>query len=534
MNIFISQKNFRVGDIDYNLELIIQDLKSLNKKTDVYLTPELALTGYPAEDLLNFPFFIISINKAIIALCKQSSNLNGCLIAVGAPTIENDKLYNSILLIQDGKVLGFYNKGILINKEVFDEKRFFTCGTESKVIDLKSSKIGFLICEDVWHDDPVEDAVQKGAQILLVANASPYFKEKLSLRHRRVNYLTKRFGISLVYVNLVGGQDELVFDGASFVSARGKIIYQLPQFEEYSAYFNLSLLNSKPIIFKNISINEQLIQCLILGTRDYINKNKFKNVVIGLSGGIDSALVTYIACLAIGPQNVTAVMMPSVYTSKLSVELSRKLIKNLTIKKYHEIPIDSLCNEYSVLLTPYFKNKKIDTTEENIQSRVRGNLLMAFANKFNSLVLTTGNKSETAVGYSTIYGDMAGGFSVIKDLLKTEVYSICRFINKNKEVIPKKIITRKPSAELRFNQIDQDSLPPYKVLDRIIALHLEKSLGSQSISKMLGIQIKDVKKILNLIKINEFKRRQSAPGVKISKRAFGKDWRMPITNGYKF
>jgi NAD+ synthase (glutamine-hydrolysing) len=434
-------------------------------------------------------------------------------------------------------VIASYAKQKLPNHEVFDEVRYFEPGNDACVIDIDGTKVGILICEDAWHSGPAAQAKHAGAELLIVSNASPFHLEKQDLRQQMIKSIVLETGLPLVYLNAVGGQDELVFDGASFaLNKLGELVMSLPHFKECLSLIEFKQDHGLSDLVKNtispvISTEAQVYDALVLGVKDYLNKNNFPGAIIGLSGGVDSALVLAIAVDALGADKVRAVMMPSRYTADISWIDAKQMADNLGVQ-YDEINIAPMVDAFDASLTSEFEGLPIDATEENIQARVRGTLLMALSNKSGRIVLTTGNKSEMAVGYCTLYGDMAGGFAVIKDVAKTLVYRLCQYRNEIAAVIPERILTRAPSAELRPDQKDQDSLPEYEVLDAILALYMEQDESIQSIIDR-GFKAEDVEKVTRLIKINEYKRRQAPIGVRITQRAFGRDWRYPITNKFR-
>jgi NAD+ synthase/NAD+ synthase (glutamine-hydrolysing) len=420
----------------------------------------------------------------------------------------------------------------LPNYEVFDEMRYFEPGDRACVFEIKGVKLGVNICADVWGSGPAEAAAEAGAELLLVLNASPYHMYKQQQRHEVMRERTAHRDMAAVYCNLVGGQDELVFDGGSFaLHADGELAYQAPSFDERVDILEYSAgrIQSKQLASAS-AIEAEVYAALKLGVRDYLHKNGFPTAVIGLSGGVDSALTLCVAVDALGADRVRAVMMPSPYTAQMSLDDSRALVRALGVR-YDELAIEPAMQTFDAMLSPLFEGRAADTTEENLQARIRGTCLMALTNKLGGIVLTTGNKSEMAVGYATLYGDMAGGFAVIKDVFKTFVYRLCHYRNSVSQVIPDNIIVRPPSAELRPDQKDQDSLPPYEVLDAIIEAYMESNASPREIIDM-GYAEADVRRVVSLLKRNEYKRRQSPPGVRVTRRAFGKDWRYPITNRY--
>ncbi|QWD04387.1 NAD+ synthase [Polynucleobacter paneuropaeus] len=534
-SIALAQINPLLGDLEGNAELILLAAKEAYAKgAKVLLTPELSLTGYPPEDLLLRPAFIEACDHALQALTKSLAQFTGLTVVVGHPQKSTQGLQNSASVVRDGKVITRYAKQELPNHEVFDEVRYFTPGNQPCVFEVDGVRFGLILCEDAWHAGPAQQAHAAGAQILLVANASPYHLDKETLRIKVLRQHIALTHMPLIYLNSVGGQDELVFDGGSFaLNSQGELVMSMPQFETGLGFVKMNAAHDLELgqVTSSLSIEAQAYQALVLGVRDYVHKNHFPGVIIGLSGGVDSALVLAIAVDALGADQVRAVMMPSRYTAEISWIDARELAQNLGVR-YDEIPISESVDALEHALAPQFKGMKADATEENIQARVRGTLLMALSNKTGSLVLTTGNKSEMAVGYCTLYGDMAGGFAVIKDIAKTLVYRLCAYRNHIQAVIPERILTRAPSAELRPNQTDQDSLPSYEVLDGILERYMEQN---QSIAQIIaaGFDPESVEKVTRLIKLNEYKRRQAPPGVRVTTRAFGRDWRYPITSQFR-
>ena len=530
----LAQINPLLGDCTANAERIYQAAKKAHSQgVSLVLSPELSLTGYPPEDLLLRPAFILETQTILNHLCERLAAFKGLAVIVGHPSQSPDGLHNSASVLQDGKVIASYYKQVLPNHEVFDEKRYFVPGHQSCVFTHQGLKLGLLLCEDIWHAEPAARAKAAGAELLLVLNASPYHLQKDNTRLTLLKERARDTSLGLIYLNMVGGQDELVFDGGSCaLNSRGELVMAMPQFQE--AVGIVSIENREPLstaISPPLTLEAQVYSALVLGTRDYVHKNRFPGVIIGLSGGVDSALVLAIAVDALGANQVRAVMMPSPYTAEISWLDARELAKNLGVQ-YDEIPISQPVNALEDVLRDQFASFKPDATEENIQARVRGTLLMALSNKTGRLVLTTGNKSEMAVGYCTLYGDMAGGFAVIKDIAKTLVYKLCHYRNQIQQVIPERILTRAPSAELRPNQTDQDSLPPYELLDGILMRYMEQNQSSAEIVAA-GFPADAVNKVSRLIQLNEYKRRQAPPGVRITARAFGRDWRYPITSGAK-
>jgi NAD+ synthase (glutamine-hydrolysing) len=527
MKIAIAQFNATVGDITGNANKIIALANQATQQgANLIITPELSLCGYPPEDLLFRQDFIIANQKALNRIAQTTP---GITVLVGHPHYENNQLFNAASVLQNGKVVATYHKQILPNYSVFDEDRYFEADNKSLIVDLEGIKFGIMICADGWEPAPAKKAKEAGAEFLLSLNASPYHMDKLETRYEVLIERVKETGLPLIYANLVGGQDELVFDGASFVlDAQGKVTHQLPSFVEALNYVEIA--NKQPVatsIIPALSLQAMVYNALKLGLSDYVNKNEFPSVVLGLSGGIDSALTLAIAVDALGANRVKVLMMSSQYTASMSVDDAVAMAELVGVD-YSLIPIKSLFESFKDALSDEFTGKPEDTTEENLQARIRGMLLMALSNKFGSIVLTTGNKSETAVGYTTLYGDMAGGFALLKDVPKTLVYQLANYRNSLSTVIPERIITRAPSAELRDDQTDQDSLPPYEILDAIMQAYVEDDLSHADIIK-LGYREADVKRVTRLIDINEYKRRQAPIGVRITQRGFGKDRRYPIT-----
>ena len=533
--IALVQMNPMLGDLAGNAQLIHKAAGDAFKQgAKLVVTPELALTGYPPEDLLLRPAFIEAAKQELDLLMKELAQYSGLTVVVGHPRNTLAGLQNYASVLQNGKVIAGYAKQELPNHEVFDEVRYFIPGKEACVFECEGIRYGVILCEDAWHAGPAKQAHAAGAQVLLVPNASPYHLKKEALRIDVLREHIAQTKMPLIYVNAVGGQDELVFDGGSFaLNSQGDVVMAMPQFESGLGIVDINPTGQleKGLISPPQSVEAQAYQALVLGVRDYVTKNHFPGVIIGLSGGVDSALVLAIAVDALGADQVRAVMMASRYTADISWIDASELAKNLDVQ-YDEIPISGPVDALEASLADQFKGMKIDATEENIQARVRGTLLMALSNKTGHLVLTTGNKSEMAVGYCTLYGDMAGGFAVIKDIAKTLVYRLCDYRNSIKPVIPKRILTRAPSAELRPDQTDQDSLPSYEVLDAIVERYMEQN---QSIAQIIaaGFDPESVEKVTRLIKLNEYKRRQAPPGVRVTTRAFGRDWRYPITSQFR-
>lgn len=535
IRVVMAQLNLLVGDIPGNTGRIIDTaLKARDElNADLVLFPELALTGYPPEDLLLRPSLELRVQEALQRILAAVS---GVTLVLGYPRYREGALYNMAGVIRDGELLHEYAKQCLPNFQVFDEKRYFAAGDEAGLFEHKGIKIGLSICEDIWHTGPVEQLRAAGAELVLSLNASPFHIGKPAQRRDVLHQRAQQLGCPLVYLNLTGGQDELVFDGGSMLaSAQGDILFQGVHCEEalYSCSFDPATAVLKP---EQAGVAEPdsdalVYQVLVQGVRDYINKNGFRGVVLGLSGGIDSALTVAVAVDALGADRVEAVMMPFRYTSSMSLEDAEAEARALGIQ-YDVISIEPLYDSFMQQLAPQFEGLNPDTTEENLQARCRGVLLMAISNKKGYLVLTTGNKSEMAVGYSTLYGDMAGGFDVLKDIPKTLVYRLSRYRNTLSPVIPQRVIDRPPSAELAPDQTDQDSLPDYDVLDRILELYVERDYSAQAIIDE-GFAAEDVNRVLRLVDINEYKRRQAPIGPRVTQRGFGRDRRYPITSGWK-
>jgi NAD+ synthase (glutamine-hydrolysing) len=531
MKIGIAQINTTVGDINKNFDKIISNIaKARAEKADLVIFPELTLTGYPPRDLLIKKSFVKKNIEVLHQLVKHTENI---AIIVGFVDEKNGELYNAAAFINNKKIEKIYHKIHLPNYDVFDEKRYFTAGLVPCAFTFKDIKIGLTICEDIWIDDgPATTLSKNGAELIINISASPFHAGKEKIRLNVITKQAKENKVSIIYCNLIGGQDDLIFDGRSYViNSKGKLVQQSKSFEEELSYIRNIETKSEIEFIENQ--NKSIFNALVLGVKDYFRKNGFKNTVIGLSGGIDSALTAAIAVEALGKDNVRGVSMPSKFSSEGSISDSLDLAENLEIP-CDIIPIKNIYNSYLKTLKPQFTNTQFNVAEENIQARIRGNILMALSNKFGYLVLTTGNKSETSVGYSTLYGDMAGGLAVISDVLKTKVYELSRYINeaKGKEIIPVSTITKPPSAELREDQKDSDSLPEYAILDPILKAYVEDDLGKEAIIN-LGFKEALVTKIINLVDRNEYKRQQAALGLRITSRAFGQGRRMPITNRWK-
>ena len=535
LRIGLAQANVLVGDIAGNVERILSiAAQGRQQQLDLVVFPELAITGYPPEDLLLRPGFIADAEQALIELAHQVGDIH---LVIGHPIRVGDKIYNAASVLGEGKILHTYHKQVLPNYAVFDEKRYFTEGHESLVFTLKHAQIGITVCEDIWHRGPANRAVAAGAELVVNINASPFHRTKMQERERIVRERLQEIACPVLYLNVVGGQDELLFDGRSFVmDAQGSIAAQAAAFEEQLLVveFKKTAQGWVPICQQPLpaySEEELLYGAIVLGVKDYVRKNGFPGVLIGLSGGVDSALTLAIAVDALGADAVQAIMMPSQYTASMSLEDAAEEARLLGVT-YQVISIEPAFQAFLQLLRPAFGDVAADATEENIQARCRGILLMALSNKSGKMVLTTGNKSEMSVGYATLYGDMAGGFAPIKDLPKIWVYRLCRYRNALSKVIPERVLVRPPSAELAHNQLDQDSLPPYERLDILLEKSIELDQSQVEIVGA-GFDASEVSRVVGMIYRNEYKRRQSPPGVRLSKRAFGKDRRYPITSGYK-
>ena len=551
LQLSVAQLNFTVGDMPGNARKIIDAARTAYQRgVRLLITPELAICGYAAEDLFLRPSFIAACQQAVALVQTELAGLQGMHVVVGHPS-GDDKRTRSVAVQQrfnmasvfcEGRLIASYAKRELPNYQVFDERRYFIPGQDSCVFEVDGVKIGLLICEDAWFEQPAFDACEAGAQLLVVMNASPFHRGKSLEREDAMRVRALATGLPLVYAHLVGAQDEVVFEGRSFaLQSDGELAGRAPGFVEdafevscFKQFAKLTLSAEQAPMADDLS---DVWQALVLGVRDYIGKNRFPSVLLGLSGGIDSALVMAIAVDALGADRVRAVMMPSPYTAGISLTDAREMAQRMQVR-YDELSIVPMFNEFLQTLAPDFQGKPVDTAEENIQARIRGTLLMAMSNKHGSIVLTTGNKSEMATGYCTLYGDMAGGFAVIKDVSKTLVYQLANWRNLHDPFntcagpIPERIITRAPSAELREDQTDQDSLPAYDVLDAIVERYMEQDQSQQQIEEA-GYQKADVDQVIRLIRINEYKRRQAPIGVRITHRGFGKDWRYPITSLFR-
>lgn len=538
-SVALAQINPVVGDIPGNTERVLAGVEQARSAgACVVLFPELVLTGYPPEDLLLRPSLQQRIEQALARIAAVATDI---YVVVGYPIQRNDQLFNAAGVFFAGKQLAEYHKQCLPNYRVFDEKRYFSAGNAPCIFSVDGVSIALAICEDVWCVEPAIQAQQAGAQLLLVLNASPFHVDK---QYERENILLERVretALPIVYCNAVGGQDELVFDGGScVVSTTGEVVARAAFFQEEYLQIAVTVTDtSVQLLAEKIpsaipETDATIYQALVCGVRDYVNKNGFRGVVLGLSGGIDSALTLAIAVDALGAERVEAVMMPYHYTASISVEDAEAQARTLGVK-FSIIPIESAVQSFSAMLSDRFAIEAAsahDTTEQNLQARCRGVTLMALSNRNGSLVLTTGNKSEVAVGYCTLYGDMAGGFDVLKDVLKTRVYALCRYRNALSPVIPQRVIDRPPSAELAPNQTDQDNLPPYDVLDAILQRYVENDESAEKIIAA-GFAAADVQRVIRLVDLNEYKRRQAAIGPRVTQRGFGRDRRYPITNGWQ-
>ena len=558
IKVALAQINATVGDLAGNAQRIVNAARQAHAAgARLLVAPELALCGYPPEDLLLRPAFMQGCAQALAGIAAELVDCEGLQVLVGHPHQFGERgdvrtkstaqplRFNAASLLSGGRIIGTYCKRELPNYQVFDERRYFASGRDAGlaplVFTVGAVKIGVLICEDAWFDEPAHAAKAAGAQVLAVINASPFHLDKGGEREQRMAERVRLVGLPLLYSHLVGGQDEVVFDGASFaLDASGTVVMRAPSFAEALAFVEIDAKTVRGEVAPAPSQEEQLWSALVTGVRDYVGKNGFPGAIIGLSGGVDSAIVLALAVDALGADKVRTVMMPSPYTADISWLDAREMAARLGVR-YDEIAIAPMFDAFRTSLSGQFAGLPEDTTEENIQARIRGTLLMALSNKTGSIVLTTGNKSEMATGYCTLYGDMAGGFAVIKDVAKTLVYRLCDWKNRQPTrcadgtigpVIPERILTRAPSAELRPDQTDQDSLPPYDILDAILALYMEEDRSVEDIIAA-GFERATVERVTRLIRVNEYKRRQAPVGIRITHRAFGRDWRYPITSKFR-
>ena len=535
ISVGVIQANPIVGDIQGNLNLAISAIEDIASKEtpDIFLLTEMFITGYPPEDLILRDDLLDQSYEAIQKLTEIKPE---SFIVIGYPKKEGESIYNCAGVLRNHSIITEYKKQELPNYEVFDEKRYFVSGSSPGIFEVNGLRVALSVCEDIWHEKVVKQAQENGANLMLNINASPFHLRKIEDRKRLISSHAAKYELPIIYANQVGGQDELVFDGTSMaMDGNGKQVLQLDKFKSDSRIISFVenddvLITEDEMVIPEDNELEEVYQALVIGAKDYIEKNKFPGVIIGSSGGIDSALTAAIAADAIGPDKVRTYMMPFKFTSDMSVEDAQKLAENLGLQ-HSVIPIGDIYDSFNKGLEKEFKGKEKDITEENLQSRCRGVILMALSNKSGDLVLTTGNKSETAVGYSTLYGDTAGGFGVLKDVPKTMVYELSRYRNTISKVIPERIIERPPTAELAPDQKDTDSLPDYDILDKIIELYVEQDKSKEEIES-LGVGNDVIERVLRLIDISEYKRRQAPLGVKITSRGFGKDRRYPITNKF--
>lgn len=533
----LAQADMVVGDVAGNTARILDYAARARDdlRADLVVFPELSICGYPPEDLL----FHSGLRRRIVDSLETIRNsVRDIAVLVGYPEYEGDKIYNACIVCRNGRVLARYRKHMLPNYRVFDEERYFTAGKDPAVFSLNGIRIGLQICEDIWRSPPVAMSRAAGAEVIVAINGSPYELNSQETRERVARARVSEVRVPIVYLNAVGGQDELVFDGGSFaMDAEGEVTFRAPPFKEELLRLTLradpaGVTPEPSVVTPYLPMERSVYEALVTGTRDYVNKNDFPGVVMGLSGGIDSSLVLAIACDALGADRVHAVMMPFRYTSNMSQEDARAQAETLKVR-YDVVPIEPIFEATVKQLRRIFGENPGGVTEENIQARCRGMLLMAVSNRTGRMLLSTGNKSEMAVGYATLYGDMAGGFAPLKDCSKTLVYRLARYRNSLSPVIPERVLERPPSAELRPNQRDSDYLPPYEELDPILSAFIEEDLSVNEITQR-GFDRETVTRVLEMVKRNEYKRRQAAPGIRISGRAFGRDWRYPITSRYTF
>ncbi|MEC7119799.1 MAG: NAD+ synthase [Pseudomonadota bacterium] len=532
LTLALAQSTFRVGDLAGNTRHMIQLAEQARDQgAQLIVFPELALTGYPPEDLLLRPSLSLRVKTAL----EQLQAVEGIVMIVGYPECHDQQRFNAAAIIAKGQVRGVYRKQCLPNNGVFDEQRYFATGQQPIMFEMAGQKIGLLICEDLWQNHPIQQLKHAGADLVLVLNASPFEIGKHQRRRTLVQQRAHDHQLPIAYVNIVGGQDDLVFDGGSLAAnADGQLMLDAPRFKSQLSLLNFNQKQFIPhTLTPDMPATEETYRALVMGLRDYVNHSGFKGVILGLSGGIDSALSLAIAVDAIGAERVHAVMMPYTYTSAISIEDAQAQATRLKVS-FHVAEIHPIVESFNKTLAPFFGDQAADTTEENLQARSRGVLLMALSNKFGYMVLTTGNKSEMAVGYATLYGDMVGGFNALKDVYKTQVFELARYRNSLSKtpVIPERVINRPPSAELRPDQTDQDSLPPYDVLDALLHGYIEQDLSAVQLAAQ-GFDVDLIKKVLQLVDRNEYKRRQAVIGSKISTRAFGRERRYPIVNGWK-
>lgn len=537
MKILIAELNYKTAALEENKEKIAKAILNAQElKLDLVLTSEMALTGYPPEDFLLLPHFIQEAEKALITLAEMTTGITAVIGTVRKNSHKGQKeLYNTAAVCQNGKIIGYQDKTLLPTYDVFDERRYFAESPESHTFEINGQKVGITICEDIWQlptyeKKPLENLAKKNIDLLLNLSSSPYHKEKLKTRLKVCENAVKVVKAPLVFCNQVGGNDSLIFDGRSLViSKEGNLAFISKGFEE-----SLNIIDTEhlPQIVPPKESLEDLKKALVLGIKDYFHKQGFKKACLGLSGGVDSALVASLAKEALGKDNVLAVLMPSCYSSEGSITDAMALANNLNIK-VKVIPIDEPFNTYLTLLNPHFEGKKVDTTEENLQARIRGMILMALSNKLSYIVLSTGNKSELALGYSTLYGDLCGGLAVISDLTKEDVYALCDHINKDKEIIPKTILEKPPSAELAPGQKDSDSLPPYPLIDKVLKGYIEEGLSAEKISEKNQFDLQIVKSLIHKIHASEYKRRQAPPGLRVTEKAFSVGRRFPIVQGFE-
>lgn len=534
--ILLAQNNPIIGDFEYNAKQIERSIEyGIQNQCQLIVTSELALCGYPPKDLLYYPSFLSEQSKALNYLIERTQKITLIVGAIRFNESEGKPLYNSCFIIQNGKVIGHYDKWLLPTYDVFNERRYFRPGTSSKVIDIEGKKIALSICEDIWHGEiqslyplnPLTELSSFKPDLLINLSASPFELHKLYKRIELCQNVSAQLKCPVLYCNQVGGQDSLIFDGYSLAVNSKQILGLAKGFEEDHLIFDTNEMTSRPLI--SYIDPEQLYHALVLGIKDYFSKQGFKQALLGLSGGIDSALVATLATHALGKENVLAISMPSRFSSTHSVEDAQKLSENLGIE-FIKIPIEEVHQSYLDLLKPRFEGLKEDVTEENIQSRIRGMILMAFSNKFKRLVLSCGNKSEMAMGYATLYGDLAGGLAAISDLTKGQVYEVARWVNLNREIIPKSILEKPPSAELKPDQKDSDTLPDYEILDQVIQGYVEKHLDASQIAERYKIDYSLVNEIIFKIHQNEYKRRQTPPGLKVTQKAFSMGWQFPIVH----